>query len=351
MKTIFAILSLCVLGFSDVAAQTVLTVERNLPLPANDVVMSGVAMSIAGAEGKNAVWDFSGAKILGDKHHVGYYGETSDSIMRIEDNAVSYLAVIGNALYVYGVEDRLKKLEFSRPAICLAYPFAYGDSLRAPFECHGVYCDNRYVKAVGDVKAVADGWGRLVLPGGVAFGDALRVTTTRRADIRMTPDSSALDSVKPLTEVETRHDWYVGGSRYPLLTLVIRATYDGPARVAGRSAAYLMTAEDNAAVYEKVSENIEPDVEGGRLPGGALADYDVSFAEGRLSVVYELADDADVSLSVSDVSGIIYKYVESRRQPKGGHTADIVCSDLRRGEYVLSISVNGIAVGVKFNVK
>ena len=116
--------------------------------------------------------------------------------------------------------------------------------------------------------------------------------------------SSVLDGVKPLTEVETRHDWYVGGSRYSLLTLVIRATYDGPARVAGRSAAYLMTAEDNAAVYEKASENIEPDVEGGRLPGGVLADYDVSFAEGRLAVEYELTDDADVSLSVSDVSAL-----------------------------------------------
>ena len=351
MKTFFIILSLFVLGLFDVAAQTVLTIERNLPLPSDDVVMSGVAVTDAGVKGKNAVWNFSGVSLVGGKHYIRYYGEAPDSLVRIEDNAVYAEALVAGKLYVYGVEDRLRKLVFSVPVLRMPYPFAYGDSLCAPFEGRGKYCDNRYVKVTGDVKVVADGLGRLVFPGNVAFDDVLRVTTTRRADIRMSPDSSAFDSVKPLTEVEHRHDWYASGSRYPLLTLVERTTYDGQTRVAGREAAYLMTAEDNAAVYENATENIETDGAGGRLSNGVLADYDVLFSEGRLAVEYELTDEADVSLSVSDVSGIIYKYVESLHQQAGGHTVGISCADLRRGEYVLSISVNGKAVGVKFNVK
>lgn len=351
MKTFFIILSLFVLGLFDVAAQTMLTIERNFPLPSDDVVMSRADVKGAGVKGKNAVWDFSSAKVIGTKHNIKYYGEAPDSLVRIEDNAVYTEALVAGKLYVYGIEDRLRKLAFSVPVLSVPYPFAYGDSLYAPFEGRGKYCDNRYVKVTGDVKVVADGLGRLALPGNVAFDDVLRVTTTRRADIRMSPDSSAFDSVKPLTEVEHRHDWYASGSRYPLLTLVGRTTYDGQARVAGRKAAYLMTAEDDAAVYDMADENIETDGADGRISKGVLADYDVSFTEGRLTVEYELTDEADVSLSVSDVSGIIYKYVESLRQPAGGHMADISCADLRRGEYVISISVNGKAVGVKFNVK
>lgn len=349
MKAPFVILLLFLSFPFGVAAQTVLTVDGNLARPSDGFTASCVSLGPAGASGKDVVWDFSGAEPSGAKHSVYYLGEDEDSLSEVEDGGISRLALDGNTLFIYEYEDRLKRIAFSRPVLRMAYPLAYNDSLRAPFEGFGTYCDNRHVKVSGYVKVVADGLGRLVLPGGFSFGNALRVTTTRRAVLRMALDSLALDSVKPVTEVELRHEWYVDGARYPVLKYVHSTTHDGQSVVAQREAAYLTTAEDDAALYEKADMNsngAEP-----ITPDGALTGYETSFGDGRLSVGYTLGRDAEVSLSVSDVSGIVYKQVHIGSQTAGKHTANIACSDLRSGEYVLSISVNGYSVGVKFSIK
>lgn len=349
MKAPFAILLLFLSFPFGAAAQTILTVDGNLARPSDGFTASCVSLGSAGAKGKDAVWNFSGAEPSGAKHGVYYLGECEDSLSEVEDGGVKHLALDGNTLFIYEYEDRLKRIAFSKPVLRMAYPLAYNDSLRAPFEGCGTYCDNRHVKVSGHVKVVADGLGRLVLPGGFSFGDALRVTTTRRAVLRMALDSLALDSVKPVTEVELRHEWFVDGTRYPVLEHVCHTTYDGQSVVAQREAAYLITAEDDAVLYEKADRSdsgAEP-----ITPDGALTGYETSFNDGRLSVDYVLSRDAEVSLSVSDVSGIVYRQVKAGKQPAGEHTANIACSSLRSGEYVLSISVNGHSVGVKFSIK
>ena len=340
-------------------AQTVLTSGLHSPRAGDRLLKHEAVLPSVGPQGKDVVWDFSGIDVSDDAQTTMYYVTGTDTLQAADGRNATCLVLVGNSLGIASVENRLLKLSFTSPVLEMPYPLAYGDSVSSSFRGMGVYCDNRRLSVEGTSAVKADAAGCLLLPGGLRLDSVLRIAVERRAVVRMSVDTTRLDSLEGRTVVESRHIWYAPGYRYPLLEAVTLTTYRGRKAVASRSYA-LITPPDgidapsdmgNEAIRRRAAADASAGGNGETPPTDVITGRSVAVNGSTVTVDYALSRTVDVSLLVADVSGVVHKSMSLRGESAGPHTADIHCGSLRPGEYILYIKADDCTTADKFSLK
>lgn len=79
--------------------------------------------------------------------------------------------------------------------------------------------------------------------------------------------------------------------------------------------------------------------------------HSVTTTGKQLTISYSLNNTADITALVSDPMGIVYRQKKVHNDRGDGFAFTIDCGDLRRGQYVLYLNVNGIVYNEKLSIK
>ncbi|MBQ7472500.1 MAG: hypothetical protein IJS97_08780, partial [Prevotella sp.] len=250
-------------------------------------------------------------------------------------------------------------------------------------------------RELGSYTTKADATGMFILPDGDTLRHVLRLTTERIVSTVMQPldsvksnhgDSIIIDSPdsiaarlicngQRLRYVIRR--WYAAGYRYPILEDVSVCRAEDPTRTPIYTDAYycptdaqedLPIDDVNLRIREAIArgEYNGGYVMSGRGAGNEAGAYDdgqnpkihyqvkQNDADKTITVTYDLTGTHTVSFKISNTSGIVYRSMSQTNNAGGGYTATLSYSGLSRGQYVLSIGVDGNTTSpanVKFVIK
>ena len=271
----------------------------------HDYIIAGNANE--GSAGAYQIWDFSDLKQLksggglasninSTSSLTGYPGlieeantiieeDGNNFLFRIDENKIEHVGLITSNGTVY---------HYTSPLIKMKYPFTYNDKIEGNFS--GYYLVNDVEKPIkGNYEVVSDGFGKLILPGGIELGNTLRVKTSRTNEY--SPGSWL---------TTTTYRWYVPQVRYPVLVVIKQAN-------PGSDSKTIKTA------YYKNAANIPDEAEVQDIENTFNIYPNPYFDE--LTIHYSIeSDESIVSLKIYDTSGrMLRKLINNQKTPKGDY--------------------------------
>ena len=288
-KILFLLLCGLCAPYVQLSSQT-LTSPANVPREGDRLELVPVSVPDVGEAGRDLLWDFSGLRVLEGKMKVDHLlrSDTTDTLMAIARRTRHYTVLRGDTLLLPGTENNLWLIQYTLPETLLRFPFAYGDSLAAPFLGTSQYCERAYCRTYGLSTVKADALGTLVTPDGDTLRHVLRVRTLRTEGARTLPvytepDMRRLlatlppftaDSVHarlaadtlPLTTVTYR--FFAPGYRYPVLIV----TTEGVGGPSSAEAFYFPPGQQELLAYDPVNERLREAMAagGGRSRSGRI---------------------------------------------------------------------------------
>jgi len=330
---------------SNVIAQDfMLTREANIMSDSDEISLTRMPYFSSSRCGKGLLWDFTESSTSKRHFNIWHQVDTVGRHLQLTDRDITYYQNAKDTLLIVSKESPLYKITYNRPILAMHYPFAYGDSLSAPFSGYGVYCGDHPFKEQGMSTIMSDAEGDAVI-GEDTIHNVLRVYTLRSYSICMDIDSAALDSARLKQIIKERYDWYARGYRYPIVTTVTSTSYDNMTPLGTKQTAYCLLPDIQSQFADSVNEDIRrKDSLAAAEQARANTDiihYTVSQSGGLVTIDYSLDSDADITALVSDAMGIVYRRTHVHNQSGTGYNLTLDCSGLRRGQYILYINVNG----------
>ncbi|HYX05686.1 MAG TPA: T9SS type A sorting domain-containing protein [Bacteroidales bacterium] len=225
-----------------------------------------------------------------------------------------------NALEQYGLITKNNMvISYEKPFVKMKYPFSFGDSYKGDFS--GTLKSGSVTRNIqGKYSVSADGYGKLLLPGGVELNNTLRVKTVRK---NLYGSNSWVST--------TTFRWYVENVRYPVLVIIRQDTPNQSNII--KTAFFTHAASLMNATDEKLNEL--------NLHGDELSVYPNPFIR-ELHVDYSLNTAGEVSIELYDMAGKkIRTYLDNESQTAGYHTYTISSNDIEAGNgtYYLRIKL------------
>jgi hypothetical protein len=221
MKRLIVVISVLAASGALFAQPVVLTLKTHGLAPGLDNQMKTSSFSDPGTAGKDQVWDLSG--MGSDKDFRSFVSPVSDAekelyfpeanVVLNEEGALFYYHIDEEAQSAWGVINQCGRMvmKFRSPLTNMRYPFTYGDEYSGIYE--GIYYfPNTEAPLAGTYNVKADGYGRLILPGGIEINNALRVVFTHSYDVMLDTSTQTHDVIA--------YRWYSNSERYPLAVII-----------------------------------------------------------------------------------------------------------------------------------
>lgn len=379
------------------ATAQVLTSPANAPREGDLLHEVQVAPPDAGEAGRGRMWDFSSLRELDGKLKVNHLlpSDSTDTLMAVARRTRRYTLLRGDTLLSPGTENNLWLIRYTMPETLLRYPFAYGDSLSAPFHGTSQYCERTYARVYGHSTVKADASGTMVTPGGDTLRHVLRVHVLRTEGTQCLPVYTEpamrllLDSLPAFTAdsvfarlqrgsdtrtTDTYH-YFATGYRYPVLT-VTTTDHGGTSFT---EAFYLPPREQETLAWDPVNERLREGVDGLPASGGAnvnggntyllaqggqgfdpsgpggspLSSWSLTATsdgqQGRLS--YNLSHETSFAAAIFTADGKTVWQLPEATLSAGLHTSDVDLSRCTRGVFTLTIWADDQRETAKITVK
>lgn len=314
-------------------SQVVLTYETHALLPDKVNTMQLTTFADWGPGGANQVWDFSRLdNTAGFRGTVDPASGLKSAGLDLDANIV--LREFQNNFYFQLTADRLEQWGYSstdgtsretytQPFVKMTYPFAFGDSHSGTFAGSFAY-GAMEGSFTGNYEVEADGYGKLLLPGGVELNNTLRVRSLK--NYTRTYPGGHTDRVEATTI-----RWYSADIRFPLLVLTkIEVITDGNTSITHQAAYRTDFAPEAVATNSLV----------------AVSDLQVfpnPFGQ-EINLAYTLQTSGNVTIALYDQSGRLAEVLESRECTPGDFTRQFYPKfELSQGLYYLYIIMDGKA--------
>ncbi len=361
---------------------------------ANDtIVKQQVEYKNPGKMGENVFWNFGKLKPVDEKYTI-VYAEVSDTTTEISgtEHRTRYFYELQNdSLLLLGYENPTTRVRYDIPEIILHFPMKFGDKIEGYFSGKGIYCDKLDVDAYGLSRSLVDASGVLILPNRDTLKHVIRIRTIQLVSEKILPltaDSlakSTIDKPNPGTAAEVirkqlesdsavlmvdTHRWYAAGYRYPVFETVRTGKYRDQNKTSYFTTAffyppvkhlYVTSDSTNKKVQDELrkSDLIATGNGNNNDPGydnnseinqkkDQLPD-EIEFAcnvypnpvESQLTFEFYISGDATVSYALYNIAGSLL-YMKRPHQLRSGAYGDLIdMGRLLRGQYILSIQVNG----------
>lgn len=298
-----------------------------------------------GKGGKDRVWDFS--RKLGSKEsaQVMFLKDSTGVVSVVEPGKISYYHATPDTLILFGSESPLEKREYVRKKLSKRFPLEFGDSISKRFRCEGMYCGNHPFREVGTTTVKTDAVGSIVLAENDTVRNVRRVHTIDTYSVCMDLNVAALDTAKLTQIIDERYEWFLPESQYPIIEDVTSTTYLNLDPIGTTRYAYCNLPEDKVAYYiipedEDATDEIDNSFDN-ETTKPDIIHYKVETNGGIVNITYDLDAEATISTIVASHMGMTYKQRTWNQQAGQGYSAQIDCSGLRHGTYILYINVNG----------
>ena len=299
----------------------------------------------SGDNGRGVTWDFR--KIgVSKSYKIEYLKDSNAMVIAIEPKALKKYVVRPDSLLLVSYETPVSSMNYSEPILVMKYPFGYGCEADAKYVGKGMYGNKNAVEAVGTIRIEADASGSIILSDEDTLHNVLRVHTIRTSSVGVERDSIFRDSTERQLEIYEIYQWYAQGFHHPVFETHSVAYYYNTNLLSTYRTAFQYLPEIRNVHEEderKSPENPIGDAEN-------VIDFTVSHNNGVVSIDYKLLGKAHIQALVSDIMGTIYR--QTRRTGAAGDDCSMTidCRELRRGQYVLYLNVNGITYGQKLSL-
>ena len=295
--------------------------------------------------GRNKVWDFSGKFGSKGSSKVMFMKDSTGVVSFIEPGRISYYRTTPDTLILLSSESALEKREYAVSKVSKKFPLEYGDSLSMDFRCEGMYCGDHPFRETGTTTVKVDADGSIVFTENDTVRNVRRVHTIDSYSICMDIDSAALDTARLTQVIDERYEWYLPESQYPVIEDVTSTTFYNMKAIGTTKYAYCNLPEDLAAFYIIPDDDDETDEQEGFPDEGQpvpdIIHYNIEAQGKVINMSYDLDEDATITTIVANHMGFLSKYDQWTQAAGQGYSAQIDCSGLRPGIYILYINVNG----------
>jgi len=312
---------------------------RNIPYAGDSIVKQQMEYVHPGAAGKQITWDFRNVRPVNDEYVLLYKSQSKDTskIAGIEHHTIYRYQIRHDSLLHTGYENATTFMEYAEPELQMKYPFHYGDTIHSHFKGAGEYCHRIPLKVEGNTIITADAVGTLYTPEGLELKNVLRVKRLRDYT------ETGVDSLR--MQLIT-YSWYVWGSRYPVFETVKTTTRKiGKEEVERQVASFFFHPANQAAMETDTTRWERNDAASTEL---TVDDVFTNCkllpnpVESDLYIDYDLTQDATVSFSLHDVTGIAKVATTSVHRRAGHYREHLQMSGFTKGVYPLYATVNGM---------
>lgn len=342
LRTSHIILYALLLACSNLYAQNILRLENNSYRNNDKLVYNVFNFENNARCGDKQVWDISHCAISNTEYNIEYSIDDNGIYISNDKNEIKTFKLCSNLFFQCGEENRLLKLQYTKPKLSKAFPFQYGDSISGTFEGRGVYCEKYDTEVKGDVFVKAVGLGILVTNDNDTLNNVLQVHTKSVKDVKMRNDSFQTNTTDIKQEIEERDEWYAKGFRYPVLIEINNTSYYNHKPVATCKKSYLLSLRDynifNDSANEKNIEENKDDVNVGQEK--SLLSYNIKINGAHVTIDFSTECNTEVKATITDSSGIVYKRANKYLKGRSVQNLDFDCSGLRNGQYILCIYAN-----------
>lgn len=271
--------------------------------------------------------------------------EDNPQAFTLVDNASLLKYKIENdTLFLMGKENNWTKVSYSLPEAIALYPLERSDRLQGRFKGEGRYVDKFGFECEGAYYVSLSKMDAVITPDGDTLKNIYRlnraIETTYHLNTRQ--DSTFLTS-------ESETYCFILGYDYPIL---YQHQQIKPASKL-ETFYYPIQVEqplESQNISDKNLDSLKDNMKDG---GGAQIEYTINNnVEGKqIHITYKLSRSAEVTFFVSSFDGIALYYQRRHGQSDQAEYFSYDYSGLRRGQYVVSIEVEGARYESKFNVQ
>lgn len=349
MKKLLQLFTLIIVFSSSIIAQPILT-HSNFVIAYTDSIDYHIADTntiVNTTVGANVVFDYSNLKGFGMVQKAYYLNpastpgassfptatlsEKSDASNENYSFSKSSLDSVTNLGFIADIIDfGLTTAKYNvNPEITMKFPFTYGNSFTDPYAGSFSAVISGFTvttNAAGSVDVVADAWGRLDLPNSVSIDSVLRV---KRVEYLITdPIIIPLAPTIPALTVEaTIINYYKPSiSKAPILSFI-----EGKYSQSGSVIQENSTVLSKFPIIISVDElNLEKNIE--LYPNPSINNVT------NLNILLEKP--ADVQVELLNTLGQTIQQVVNQKLATGKNTLKIETSNLKRGIYFVSVTLN-----------
>jgi len=324
------------LAFACIAthAQITLTKSSHELLSGDEYVTLNTDFLSPGANGNQALWDFSDINCYESKHtdlhrssQTFRSDEFPDADVAVEDNGNFFYFKIDEFANSYlGMVTPTALIRFDTPIRKIEYPFTYGDFTATEYSGSGIYNGSVHSVITGNYTATADAWGTLMLPDGVALQNVLRVQTV---------DTITETACSSTTFINQKFLWYAAESRYPLFVTRISTKIDADGTEAVTRKSYY----NATAVEDIVSETIAS-IDKAADISDIFNVYPNPYVE-SVKISYNLPESSDVSIETVNEAGAVIDVIASQKNEKGQNTLEYKPKRSANGFSFIRFTING----------
>lgn len=349
-------------------AQNGLSVQTNLIQPGDSVVKERVKYTSYSQKGENVIWDVSSLETEGD-YWIKY--DTVDmKLFGYDDKNIYKYQLDNNRLLLSGYESPLVAMEYHQPILSLPLPLQYGQNVSADYIGEGYYCGTHYERSFGTMNIAAEGTGTIILSDNDTLPNTLMVYILNTAAIRLNRDSCSNDSNNLKQVITETYQWYSRGFRYPVFETVTSSTFDNGSHVATQQSAFRCSPAMQGVLVDSINEQIrnydlmvinnkDDSLFHDKTHEALLNNkdnksgfhYNYHLNGKQILITYDLENEANIHVMIVDVFGRTTRDVSQKSYSGTNQSITIDCNDLRQGQYILYINVNGAIYTSKIPVK
>ena len=227
----------------------------------------------------------------------------------------------------------------------------------------------------GVSRIVVDGYGSLILPDGDTIRNVIRVCNIHdaRIELKEIGDTMPINlSDTTLTRrVQTRHRWWALGYRYPIVETVEDVYFNADEETSSAWQGWItLPSEQEYSIRgdvaneelrnrshsidstEFVAEENDDNQISDQSSAQQVTDVAITVGAGVLSIDYQVQGvSVEIEMVVADIPGRVYAYIPRQTACAGFNTAQIDCSSLPSGEYLLYLNYADRNDAYKFSIK
>lgn len=352
-----------------------LTKEHNYFRSQDELIKQQVGYKDPGKAGKNLLWDFSGLKTINAEYTLTYSeppleGDSvyimgdlrfpkkdmayDELIIGTEHNTMYYYRLKGDTLIQLGHENPSVRLMYTEPLTLAIFPQNYGIISGNAYRSKGIYSRTEDLETYGNITAVADAYGKLILPTGDTLAPVLR-TKTSQIIFDAKNNKSETTQSNNITEDHGRlletYKWYSKGYRYPVFETVKCINLNDSTELFStaffyppQDHLYLETDPENLALLDKLWWQVENE-NNTQIKNSIQEDDQTSLLKAYpnpvtadLNVEYLIEKRCKVYIQVYSIEGKLIKNIDKKVQEEGTYKEIINCSDLTPGGYLLKVT-------------